>query len=475
MTNPADTLDPDDPADRRWRELLRAADPVAESPPTDSDAWQAALARLHASATKRLEIVSLNDTTNNNDDNETPAATRAADAFDSAPRALSRRHPQWNGWGLALLAATLLGLVGAWWWFAPQWQNTGAVAERQAGEAGANTEPRPAPRSQTPMTESVVQSSRPPTDHDQPADHDQQAATNTGQRKAKIQSVQQLIKLRPSQLAAVQRQLDPAALDAELRVWLQQWDAATPANRAALEGQWVECRGFWVGWTLQGLREWHEPAVLRAGLEVLSLEFGPRAAEALAFCWQRPATRALARPVLLPRADESQLAQWLWAAEEADDLQALVTELAQRPGAVATQALATLAAEPGCQPVLRQAARHWSPQHLQRALADLSSPQPQTQFLAAMLLTALPAGDVEGELQRKIALGNQVLPALAVLLLRYNQQVPAQAQSLFQSTTVAAALPSARQRAQKWLRQQHAEFSDSTPLRKVCQQCVTEI
>jgi hypothetical protein len=179
--------------------------------------------------------------------------------------------------------------------------------------------------------------------------------------------------------------------------------------------------------------------------------------------------------VLLPRADESQLAQWLWAAEEADDLQALVTELAQRPGAVATQALATLAAEPGCQPVLRQAARHWSPQHLQRALADLSSPQPQTQFLAAMLLTALPAGDVEGELQRKIALGNQVLPALAVLLLRYNQQVPAQAQSLFQSTTVAAALPSARQRAQKWLRQQHAEFSDSTPLRKVCQQCVTEI
>lgn len=371
------------------------------------------------------------------------------------------------------LAAAILGLVGAGWWFAGRsGDEAGRLAERPAGEQVDDSRPGTENRSPAdPISDpirSLAQSPTPDADREDVA-----TAANLAKRKAKIQSVEQLLKLRPSQLAAVQRQLDVAALDQELRVWLQQWDAATPADRAALEGQWVANRGFWVGWTLQGLREWTQPEALRAGIEVLSLEFGPRSAEALAFCWQRPATRALARPVLLPRADESQLAQWLWAAEEAEDLQALVTELAQRPGPIATQTLAKLAAEPGCQPVLRQADRKWSPQHLQRALVDLGSPQSQTQFHAAMLLTVLPPAQVERELQQKIQLGQQVLPALAVLLLNFDEQIPSRAQPLFQSTTVAAALPSARQRAQKWLRQQISETPDSHSLRKVCQQCVT--
>lgn len=493
MTDSLDTADPDD----RWRELLRTADPLIESladheqgEPTRSNAptapevlattepWQAALARLQATVSDNLKIDPLNGKKEliPVDCPDLDVAAVGLPERQAVPASIRWRLSAAGTVGLLVsLAAALLLALGAWGWLERRSrQAEETLAERQtesvdpSGSIQSPPEPSTGPSTTpigTPGERTLPDSLR--------ADSNTLASANN--RSAKIQSVQQLTKLRPSQLASVQRQLDSTALDRELQAWLRQWDAAQPAGRARLEGQWVECRGFWVGWTLQGLRDWKEPSVLRAGIEVLSLEFGPRAAEILAFCWQRPATRPLARPVLVPLADETQLAQWLWGAQDAEELQALVTELAQRPGPVATQALATLAAEPACQPVLLQAERRWSPLHLQRAVADLSSPQPATQFRAAMLLRALPLADVEGELQRKIALGQQLLPALAVLLLRYNEQVPPQAQSLFQTNTVAAALPSARQRAQKWLRQQHVEFSDSTSLRKVCQQCVTEI
>ena len=130
-------------------------------------------------------------------------------------------------------------------------------------------------------------------------------------RRDRLDRVQDLLRLSPSRLARVQMQLDRKALDQELQTWLKAWSLAYLPDRERLEKEWVTNRGFWVSWTLSGLREWNDPRVLQAGIQLLSIEFGPRACETLEFCLERDATRVYAVGVLIPLATETQLVAWL--------------------------------------------------------------------------------------------------------------------------------------------------------------------
>ena len=435
---------PEEPDDSRWNELLASADPLAESRGQEFDA---AVGRLRA----RLSQLQAN----------------AVIANDAGAKGAKRWATPIVWWAMAagVLIACGATIVQVWKTTAPnpsiQWVESPENEQRSATENAAANDSMETPAA------SPAQAVTPP---------DVQKKSKAPVEKRgpeKIRSVEELLKLTPSQLAKVQRRLDQAALDEELWRWLQHWHAASVEQRAKLEQQWVAHRGFWSSWTLRGLRHWRDPSVLHAGIEILSLELGPSAPEQLGFCMQRLETASLALPFLLPRANETQLALWLSTAQDSTTALAVIHELAGRSGQVATEALAMLAADQVCQPLLRKASLNWHPAHAQRALAQLNSSNPQQEFLAAMILSVIDQDGLDHELLTKARSGVQALPALSAYVFRHQNQLAEKLEPLQQSPSAMAAIPSAQQRSQKWQRQQRIESPGPTSLRKVCQLCVT--
>lgn len=437
---------PEEPDDPRWNELLASADPLSDC----GAEFEEAINRLRSQWSQLSQLPSNEVITN--------------DSVKKATKGRTRPIVWWTTAVVMLiaLAATL----------AQVWKNSGPnppihLVESKEDERSSETE-----------TASVEDSTQTPTES---PDHAVTAADAHTKPKApaekrgreKIRSVNELLKLTPSQLAKVQRRLDQVALDEELLKWLGHWHEASVEQRAKLEEQWVAHRGFWSGWTLRGLRQWKDPRALQAGIEILSLELGPSAPEQLGFCMQRIETASLAVPFLLPRANETQLASWLSAAQDSTTALAVIHELAGRSGQVATEALALLAADQVCHQLLRQAALKWHPAHGQRALAQLNSSNSQRQFLAAMILSVIDDEGLDQELLMKARSGVQALPALSAYVFRHQNQLVERLEPLQQSPSAMAAIPSAQQRSQKWQRQQRHESSGPTSLRKVCQLCVT--
>ncbi|MBL8891378.1 MAG: hypothetical protein JNL67_15470 [Planctomycetaceae bacterium] len=434
-------LDPDDP---RWNELLASADPMSETGPE----FEAAILRLQASLAQLQS---------------TPGAE-----LNSVAKPDRRWSTALMGWTTAAIVLLAIGGTLSQWWFdaRPQ-QFTETEKENKNGSQATSihSEQGPAPPS--------VNSNTTPnsTNGIEMAVNNQPALKKYGREQ--IRSVQELLMLTPSQFAKVQRRMDHTALNEELRRWLIQWQAATPEQRSVLEEQWVACRGFWSGWTIRGLREWKEPTALQAGIEILSMELGASAPEQLGFCLQREETAGLAAPFLIPRANDAQLVRWLPEAQNAETVHALAAELASRSGQVATEALAVLAADQVCQQVLRQAALKWHPAHAERALSQLTSPNSQQQFLAAMILSVIEQEGLDQELLSRARSGVQALPALSAYVFRHQDRLEEKLQPLQESPSAWAAIPSAQQRSQKWQRQQSLESPGPKSLRKVCQLCVS--
>jgi len=449
---------PDD--DDRWRQRILAADP-AHSALESAD---------FASAVRRLEAAAQRSWT---------AASQGSDAEPQAApkRSAPAQRPRGSRFSLLLAVAVALVLgsglaVSRLWWIRSSVPpevaavpDPSAAHEVPAHEAPAAGKPPAAGK----IDRSVAADAGPTV-----GDADAVAVVATGPRGTrKIQTVAELVKLPPSQLARVQRQLDRAALDQELQAWLRQWHDGSPDQRQALEQIWIGQRGFWAGWTVQGLRTWTDPTVLRAGVEVMSLELGSHAAPSLAFCWERAETRGLAAAFLVPLATDAQLAQWLPRATDRDQVFQVLAEVVRRPSDEATELLATLAVDPVCQSALKDPGLVWNSVHGQRALAALAAPQPHHQYRAAMLLTVIDGPDIDRDLVQKMLSGAQTLPAMAVWLLRHPGNSQHLAVQIQNSPHALAVVPSANQRAQKWSRQQRSESSGPSSFRKVCQLCVT--
>lgn len=444
---------PQDPDDPQWNEMLAAADPLSEC---DAE-FAAALERLQ---NRVSELQS--GQTNTND--------------TSTIRPLQIANKGWNTsvvwWATAALV--LLGLGATYWLVAVNSRSGNATNLVETKEDATSTDKadhtNPAEKGSNaePQANSLANQQTPI-----PSERDKRKTAAEKRDREKIRSVEELLKLTPSQLAKVQRRLDQVALDAELMKWLGEWHQANPEQRSLLEQQWVAHRGFWSGWTMRGLRQWQDPVALQAGIEILSLELGSAAPEQLGFCLQRVETAGLAVPFLLPRANEVQLASWLTEAPDSGTVQALIGELAGRSGQVATEALATLAADQVCHQVLRQAALKWHPAHAQRALAQLHSANSQQQFFAAMILAVIDEEGLDQELLTQARSGVQALPALSAYVFRHQDQLAEKLIPLQQSPSAMAAIPSAQQRSQKWLRQQRLESPGPKSLRKVCQLCVS--
>lgn len=435
---------PEDPDDPRWNELLASADPMLETEPE----FENTLRRLQT----RLEQLQT-----------TPSVELKSIA------SLERRWSPALMWWITA-AVLLLAIAGS--------LSQGLFSSRPSQNAESKDSSEQG--IQTSDDRSVKDPSQPPIEAIETPDsvngnkREENHKTSPEKRgREKIQSVQELLKLTPSQFAKVQRRLDQSALNEELRGWLTQWQAATPEQRVVLEEQWVACRGFWSGWTIRGLQDWNDPAALQAGIEILSMELGANAPEQLGFCLQRVETAALAAPFLIPRASDSQLVRWLPEARDSGTVQALTAELAGRSGQVATEALALLAADQVCQRVLRQAALKWHPVHAERALSQLASPNSQQQFLAAMMLSVIDQEGLDQQLLGKARSGVQALPALSAYVFRHQDRLEEMLQPLQESPSAWAAIPSAQQRSQKWQRQQRLESPGPMSLRKVCQLCVT--
>jgi hypothetical protein len=443
MENPAE---PDDP---RWDELLASADPMLEG----GAEFDAAVGRL------RSQMAQITQPAHHpaNEVVTTASGKGAAQGWITSV-------VFWTAAAVVLLAfgATLAQVWKSW---APA--SSIHWVESKEGERSSETD-----------VASPKDSTQPPTgtpDRAVTAADAQRKPKAPAQKRGpeKIRSVNELLKLTPSQLARVQRRLDQVALDAELLQWLGHWHEASVEQRATLEEQWVTHRGFWSGWTMRGLRHWRDPSALQAGIEILSLELGSSGPEQLGFCMQRIETASLAVPFLLPRANETQLASWLAEAPDSTTALAVLHELAGRSGQVATEALALLAADQVCHSLLRQATLKWHPAHAQRALTQLNSSNSQQQFLAAMILSVIDDERLDQELLSKARSGVQALPALSAYVFRHQNQLAEKLEPLQQSPSAMAAIPSAQQRSQKWQRQQRLDSPGPTSLRKVCQLCVT--
>jgi hypothetical protein len=441
VTHPMQT--PNEPDDSRWSELLASADPVAECGPELDAAvgrLQVYLSQLQADSLVTNDVV--------------PKATR-----------------RWSTTMIRLTTAALV-LIATGAAISLVWFNSGL--DYWPNSAGTNEDGAKSETKNSSVNDSVRLRTTSPDDPTAVAAKALKPKGPVEKRgREKIRSVQELLKLTPSQFASVQRRIDHKALDQELRDWLGQWQRATPPQRFMLEEQWVQYRGFWSGWTLRGLREWNDPAALQAGIEILSLELGPTAPDQLGFCLQRIETASLALPFLLPRANETQLTIWLPAAPDSMTVQRLISELAGRSGQVATEALALLAADQVCQQLLRQAALKWHPAHAQRALTQLNSSNSQQQFFAAMILAVIDQEGLDQELLTKARSGVQALPALSAYIFRHQDRLDEKLKPLQQSPSAMAAILSAQQRSQKWKRQQQINSPGPISLRKVCQLCVT--
>jgi hypothetical protein len=443
---------PQDPDDPNWNEWLAAADPISEC----GAEFAAALERLQNRAMELQQNQVASESRVNGPAQTATKRWNAAIAWwtTAALVMLSLGATSWLVW-LKLRPDNAANLVET----KEESSNTGSADQTSPNGSNINAEPQPNSLAHSP--DSV------------PRERDKRKTPAERRDREKIRSVEELLKLTPSQLAKVQRRLDQTALDEELLDWLREWQVASPEQRSLLEQQWVARRGFWSGWTLQGLRQWQDPMALQAGIEILSLELGPAAPEQLAFCLQRVETAGLAVPFLLPRANEVQLANWLTEAPDASTAQALISELAGRSGQVATEALAELAADHVCHQVLRNAVLKWHPAHAQRALAQLNSANSQQQFFAAMMLAVIEQDGLDQELLTKARSGVQALPALSAYVFRHQDQLAEKLKPLQQSPSAMAAIPSAQQRSQKWQRQQRLESPGPQSLRKVCQLCVS--
>lgn len=287
----------------------------------------------------------------------------------------------------------------------------------------------------------------------------------------RLDRVQDLLRLSPSRLVRVQRQLDRKALDQELQTWLKAWSLAESSDRETLEKQWVTNRGFWVSWTLSGLREWEDPDVLRSGIQLLVIEFGPRASETLAFCLEREATRVHAGSILVPIATETQLVAWLKRENDAAIGMAMIQQLSTRGGEVATNGLIELALDPVCRNVLSKIPDQWHAAHEDRAMRWLLGGTEAQQFQAAALLAAINGPRVDQRLLALAEAGRHTVITTAVLLMRAEFRPEALPPQTQQSRYVMASLPSADRRAKKWLRQQQVSQNVPNPFRKVCQRC----
>ncbi|MDP1564230.1 MAG: hypothetical protein Q8M16_22860 [Pirellulaceae bacterium] len=436
---------PEEPDDSRWNELLASADPMSDC----GSEFDEAIGRLRSHLSQLSQLPS-----------------NAAVTNDSVKKAVKVWTTPIVWWTTAALALIALGATIAQVWKNSEPDPSINLVESK-DERNSETENAAANDSTQTPTLSPDHAVTVPGAVKKP----NAPVEKRGQEK--IRSVHELLKLTPSQLAKVQRRLDQAKLDEELLKWLGLWHEASPEQRSDLEQQWVAHRGFWTGWTLRGLQQWKDPAALRAGIEILSLELGPSAPEQLGFCMQRIETASLALPFLLPRANETQLASWLAEAKDSGTAQAVIHELAGRPGQVATEALALLAADQVCQQLLREAALKWHPAHAQRAMAQLNSSNSQQQFFAAMILAVIDQEGLDQELLTKARSGVQALPALSAYVFRHHDQLAEKLRPLQQSPSAMAAIPSAQHRSQKWQRQQRIESPGPKSLRKVCQLCVT--
>lgn len=437
---------PEEPDDPRWNELLASADPLLDC----GAEFEEAIGRLRSHGSQLSRLPSNEVITN-----------------DSVKKAAKGRTRPIVWWTTAVVMLIALGATMAQVWMSSGSDPSIHLVESNEEERSSESENAAA---NDPTQSLTIGPGREVTIPDEPQNN-KSLAEKRGREK--IRSVNELLKLTPSQLAKVQRRLDQVALDEELLKWLGHWHEASPELRSDLEQQWVAHRGFWSGWTLRGLRQWKDPRALQAGIEILSLELGPSAPEQLGFCMQRIETASLAVPFLLPRANETQLARWLSAAQDSTTALAVIHELASRSGQVATEALALLAADQVCHQLLRQAALKWHPAHAQRALAQLNSSNSQHQFFAAMILSVIDQEGLDQELLTKARSGVQVLPALSAYVFRHQNQLAERLKPLQQSPSAMAAIPSAQQRSQKWQRQQRIESPGPTSLRKVCQLCVT--
>ncbi len=423
-----------------WREWIAAADPRLFDAAADTE-YSAVLERLQ---TKLSHVLEENSLVSHSPDATAPPTV--AQTHRSVSR--HRRNP-WRPWIVAasIAAIAMIAVVGSLWWQ----QNSNMVTQPRTQEQLDGEPP----------TDSLVQSQQAPN-VDKPLSNPNESdisptapesLTEAGQRSGeRIQTVSELVKLSPSQLVRVQRRLEWNALGQELQTWLRLWGESTPDERAELEQQWVSNRGFWSSWTIKGLREWTEPTVLQAGIEVLCLELGPQAAESLAFCYDRSETRTISLPYLLPLASETQLVKWLQSAEDCEVVPQLITELARRSGPIATDALSHLASDRVCRQLLHQLP--WNAAHVTRAVNTLNTNNAAQQYRAAMLLTAIELPEVDSLLLQKASNGVQTLPATAILMLRHENAVEKLAEKVRHSPTILASIPSANLRVQRWMRQQ---------------------
>jgi hypothetical protein len=362
-------------------------------------------------------------------------------------------------WGLVgVAAAAMLILWQAW-----------PVVGPEGGGAPVVVVPEDDARSNNPSEATSGQVGSPPGG---PLDPERGAGDPMPEpRRDRLNRVQDLLRLSPSRLARVQMQLDRKALDQELQTWLKAWSLADLPDRERLEKEWVTNRGFWVSWTLSGLREWNDPRVLQAGIQLLSIEFGPRACETLEFCLERDATRVYAGGVLIPLATETQLVAWLKRENDAALGLAMIQQLSTRGGEVATSGLIELALDPICRNVLSKIPDRWHVAHEDRAMRWLLEGTEAQQFQAAALLTAINRPQVEQRLVALAEAGRHTVITTAVLLLRANFRSEALPPQTQQSRYMMASLPSADRRAKRWLRQQQVSQTVPSPFRKVCQRC----